>query len=35
MKDVAGSVHWTAGPSKHEGRNVGKSRFDMILVEVK
>jgi uncharacterized RmlC-like cupin family protein len=35
MKDVAGSVHWTAGPSKHAGRNVGKSRFDMILVEVK
>ncbi len=35
MKDVAGEVHWTAGPSKHAGTNVGKKRFDMILVEVK
>ena len=35
MKDEAGGVHWTAGPSKHAGKNVGKKRFDMILVEVK
>jgi len=35
MKDAAGGVHWTAGPSKHAGKNVGKKRFDMILVEVK
>jgi quercetin dioxygenase-like cupin family protein len=35
MKDVAGTVHWTAGPARHAGKNVGKSRFEMILVEVK
>ena len=35
MKDQAGEVHWTAGATKHAGTNVGKKRFDMILVEVK
>ena len=36
MKDKAGEVHWTAGPTKqHAGTNVGRKRFDMILIEVK
>ena len=35
MRDKAGEIHWTAGPSTHAGTNVGTERFDMILVEVK
>ena len=35
LKDNAGEIHWTSGPSTHAGTNAGAARFDMILVEVK
>ena len=34
MHEKAGHIMWS-GPSKHAGSNIGKQKFDMILVEVK